>query len=196
MQCLQRTLNSPGNVLLQEVLLQETVDLSRLQQIGGGLVHRMRQANYDRRRPQHLPPPSPSAHPSPNPFSDLGPMSSNPNARRSDLPLDQLPRIANLDGRPSRRGESGEGGEGRAWIRGQRGYDVGWRTTRIQRVSEDNTDTAWIRVHREGGEGGKSGGRRESFATPVLAQTVPPRIQNKPRASVEGVTVPLRYKMS
>ena len=75
---------------LQGVLLQETVDLSRLQWIGGGPVHRMRQADYDRRRPQHLPPPSPSAHPSPDPFSDLEPMSSNPNPRRSDLPLDQL----------------------------------------------------------------------------------------------------------
>ena len=75
---------------LQGVLLQETVDLSRLQWIGGGPVHRMRQADYDRRRPQHLPPPSPSAHPSPDPFSDLEPMSSNPNPRRSDLPLDRL----------------------------------------------------------------------------------------------------------
>ena len=39
---------------LQGVMLQETVDLSRLQRIGGGPVHRQRQADYERRQPQHL----------------------------------------------------------------------------------------------------------------------------------------------
>ena len=59
---------------LQGVMLQETVDLSRLHRIGGGPVHRQRQADHEHRQPQHLPPPS-SQDPD---LSAIEPMSSPP----------------------------------------------------------------------------------------------------------------------
>ena len=67
------------------------------------------------------------------------------------------------------------------------------RAERARRGLEDNADTACIGGQHGYTERAEGGG---SFATPILAQTVPPRIQNKPRASIENVTASLGYKMS
>ena len=67
-----------------------------------------------------------------------------------------------------------------------------------------NTDMAWIGQYglsvdwntRRGRRERRRGRTRGDFATTVFAHTVPPRIQNNPRVSINNVIAPLGYKMS